>query len=264
MAIKLEMLRVFRVVAERGSLSEAGAILRRTPSAVSMMLSQLEDNVGAPLFETDRKNRLTRLGELILAEAVRATDVFASSTEAIGRLALSSGGTVRVAAVPSVIATLLPPVIASFRAQHAEVRLEISDVDSAAVRRRIRFDEVDIGILTADGDMQADRVAIESDALGIVFRPGGPIARRLASTRAAPSWNLLSREPLIFNPLCSLVANADIARLSATCNLQAANTTALLSFVRRGLGATVLPESVVTTLGSDLGFCRPVDPETRR
>lgn len=264
MAIKLEMLRVFRVVAERGSLAEAASILGRTPSAVSMMLAQFEDNIGAPLFETDRKNRLTRLGELILAETVRATDVFASSLDAIGRLTLSSGGTVRVAAVPSVIATLLPPVITAFRAAHPEVRLEISDVDSAAVRRRIRFDEADIGILTADGDAPGRQVALTRDTLGIVYRPGGPIARAVSGSRGAPSWALLELEPLILNPLCHLVAHAGIARQAAGCNLQAANTTALLCFVRQGLGATILPGSVVRALGGDLGFCRPTDPETQR
>ena len=152
------MLRAFRVVAEQGALSRAAKALRRTPSAVSMTLAQLAAHVGAPLFETDRKNRL---GELILAEAVRATDVFASSTEAIGRLSLSGGGTVRVAAVPSAVATLLPAVIVRFRATHPEVRLEIGDVDSAAVRRRIRFDDADIGILTADADMPGHGIAIE-------------------------------------------------------------------------------------------------------
>ncbi len=155
------MLRAFRVVAEQGALSRAAKALRRTPSAVSMTLAQLAAHVGAPLFETDRKNRLTRLGELILAETVRATDVFASSTEAIGRLSLSGGGTVRVAAVPSAVATLLPAVIVRFRATHPEVRLEIGDVDSAAVRRRIRFDDADIGILTADADMPGHGIAIE-------------------------------------------------------------------------------------------------------
>jgi DNA-binding transcriptional LysR family regulator len=264
MSIKLEMLRVFRVVAERGSLGEAAKILNRTPSALSMMLAQLEDNVGARLFESDRKNRLTRLGELILAEAVRATDVFASSTEAIARLARSSGGTVRVAAVPSAIVTLLPPVIQRFRTAHPEVRLEISDVDSAAVRRRIRFDDADIGILSADGGPQTEGLAIKRDALGIVHDPGGDIARHLAGHDARPSWSLLSREPLILNPLLELIAHADVVRHAAGCNLQAANTTALLSFVRQGLGATVLPESVVHALGRDLGFCVPADPVTHR
>jgi DNA-binding transcriptional LysR family regulator len=264
MAIKLEMLRVFRIVAERGSLSEAAKILRRTPSAISMMLAQLQDNVGAPLFESDRKNRLTPLGELILIEAVRATDVFASSTEAIRRLTHATGGTVRVATVPSVAATLLPPIIATFRALHPDVRLEISDVDSAAVRRRIRFDDADIGILTTDAENAANGIELSSDALGIVYRKDRSIAQALAVPSATPSWALLKLEPLILNPLCNLVDDQDIKKLSAACNLQAANTTALLCFVRQGLGATILPESVANTIGSDLGFCCPADPHTRR
>ena len=57
MALKLEMLRVFQTVAEQGSLSSAAAKLGRTPSAVSMMLSQLEEDIGDRLFESDRCNK---------------------------------------------------------------------------------------------------------------------------------------------------------------------------------------------------------------
>ena len=47
MAIKLEMLRVFRVAAEEGSLADAAGVLGRTPSAVSMMLAQLDEALDA-------------------------------------------------------------------------------------------------------------------------------------------------------------------------------------------------------------------------
>ena len=67
MAIKIEMLRCFRAVADHGSLAEAARTLVRTPSAVSMMLKQFEEHVGAALFESARKSRLTPLGELIHA-----------------------------------------------------------------------------------------------------------------------------------------------------------------------------------------------------
>lgn len=264
MTIKLEMLRVFRVVADRGALAEAAALLGRTPSAVSMTLSQLEDDIGAPLFETDRKNRLTKLGELVLAEAIRATDVFDSSAETIRRLTDSVAGTVRVAAVPSVAATLLPGAIAQFRQSHPEVRLEISDVDSASVRRRVRLDEADIGILTAAVDDPGDGVSIAQDALGIVYREGGGIARALAAGGAGPSWSLLRLEPLIANPLCALVADPHVAEMRAACTLQARNTTALLAFVREGFGATILPEGVAPIIGKGLGFLCPADPAVRR
>ncbi|WP_254703064.1 LysR family transcriptional regulator [Roseovarius sp. THAF8] len=54
------MLRCFLTVAERGNLADAAEALGRTPSAVSMMLRQFEDHIGAPLFEAGRKSRLTR------------------------------------------------------------------------------------------------------------------------------------------------------------------------------------------------------------
>lgn len=263
MAIKLEMLRTFRTVAEQGSLAAASSRLARTPSAVSMTLAQLEEHIGAPLFETDRKNRLTPLGQLVLEESSRATDAFARSVEAIGRHAISTAGTVRIAAVPSATVTILPDVIAAFRRIRPDVRLEISDVDSAAVRRRVKLDAADIGILSAAPDVPTDGNVILQDELGIVCRSDGPISRAAAEAPTI-SWTLLEREPIIANPLCGLVDHFCVKRLLEACNLEARNTTALLSFVRAGLGATILPRSAVQHQPEDLAYLMPMNPPTQR
>ena len=263
MAIKLEMLRTFRIVAEQGSLTAAAALLARTASAVSMTLAQLEEHIGAPLFETDRKNRLTPLGQLVLEESSRATDAFARSVEAIGRHAISTAGTVRIAAVPSAAITVLPEVIAAFRRNRPDVRLEISDVDSATVRRRVKLDAADIGILSATTDDPAGGNVILEDDLPIVCRKDGPIARAAADNPAL-SWKLLEREPIIANPLCHLVDHACVHRLLEACNLEARNTTALLSFVRTGLGATILPRGALQHQPDELAFLMPADPTTQR
>lgn len=261
MVIKLEMLRVFRVVAEKGSLAAAGEVLGRTPSALSMTLAQFEATLGAPLFESDRKNRLSPLGQLVLEESARATDAFARSAEAIRRHAASLAGTVRVAAVPSAVVTVLPQVIRRYRAERPDVRLEISDVDSESVRRRIRLDQADIGIISAAAGEGPDGVAILEDELGIACQPGGPIAT--AAEGCAPSWELLCHEPVIANPLCGLIKHDAVARAVEIGNLEARNTTALLSFVRAGLGATILPRSAVEGR-EGLAFIVPVDPRTGR
>ncbi|WP_420857728.1 LysR family transcriptional regulator [Marivivens marinus] len=263
MSIKLEMLRAFRAVAEQGSLAGAAGRLGRTPSAISMTLSQLEAEVGAPLFETDRKNRLTKVGSLVLEEAVRTTDVFDASRMTIQRLSASIAGTVRIAAVPSAIATILPNAIAHFQKTRPNVRLEISDLDSASVRRRIRLDEADIGILTASDDAQDRGIEIETDPLGILFRVGGQIDRAVQSIGEL-SWNLLGNEPLISNPLCDLVDHPTVRQLRNACNLEARNTTALISFVREGLGATILPQSVRAILPEGLYLICPDDPVALR
>lgn len=262
MTIKLEMLRVFRMVAEKGSLASASDALGRTPSAVSMMLAQLQDDIGAPLFETDRKNRLTPLGQHVLDESARATDAFVRSVDAIRRHASSLAGTVRVAATPSATTMLLPNVIAAFRDERPDVRLEISDVDSQAVRRRVLLDEADIGIISATTD-SSDGVAILEDELGIVCREGGPIAQDVARSISV-SWTVLELEALIANPLCALVQHPMVTNALETCNLSVRNTTALLSFVSAGLGATILPRSALNQQIGQVQFFVPSDPVTQR
>ena len=264
MKIKLDMLRTFCVVAESGTLSGAAKVLRRTPSAISMVLAQLEEHVGAPLFETDRKSRLTPLGQLVLEESQRATDVFEKSAEAIRRHAISSVGIVRIAAVPSATVALLPGVIKVFRTTHPSVRIEISDVDSAAVRRRIQRDEADIGIFSAQPGDLSEGEQILCDDLGIVCSEGGPVHMAHLANEGRSDWSLLSHEPLVANPLCRLVNDPLVQELLSSSTLEARNTTAILSFVRRNLGASILPFDSVRDQPDGVEFFVPADPVTRR
>lgn len=261
MALKLEMLRVFQTVAEQGSLSLAAAKLGRTPSAVSMMLSQLEDHIGDRLFETDRKNRLTPLGLLVLEESRRANDAFSRSAEAIRRHAMSTAGSIRIATVPSATVKLLPAVVALFRQQRPDVRLEISDVDTASVIRRVQYDEADIGIISAETTEAHGGDVILTDDFGIVCHKDLPIAK--AWDAGQRSWDVLGLEAFIANPLCDLVKAPTVRQTLQECNLEAKNTTALLSFVRAGIGATILPESALAA-DPELRFLCPAEHRTKR
>ncbi|MGB3556125.1 MAG: LysR family transcriptional regulator [Jannaschia sp.] len=264
MAIRLEMLRVFRIVAEQGTLAAGARSLGRTPSAISMVLAQLEDHVGAPLFLTGRKNRLTPLGHLVLEESRRAVDVFDGSLEAIGRHAVSTAGTVRIAAVPSATVSLLPTLIKTFARAHPDIRIEISDVDTASVRRRVGRDEADIGILSARPGHASDGELILCDDLGIVCVEGGPVHRAHLANVGASGWGLLEHEPLIANPLCRLVDDPAVIALLVGSALEARNTTAILSFVRHGLGASILPFDAIQSQPDGVEFFVPPDPVYRR
>ncbi|GGA19896.1 LysR family transcriptional regulator [Neptunicoccus cionae] len=264
MSVKLEMLRTFATVAAQGTLSGASAVLGRTPSAISMMLAQFEQEVGAPLFETDRKSRLTPLGQLVLDEARRATEAFDNSVDAIRRHALSTAGIVRIAAVPSATVALLPDVIDAFRKMRPQVRIEISDVDSAAVRARLHRDEADIGIVSARPGDPLEGVRILSDDLGIVCAEDGAIHRAHSDTQGASGWDLLQLEPLISNPLCDLVNDPTVEALRVASVLEARNTTAILSFVRRGFGASILPFDAVRNQPDGVEFFVPAQSPSQR
>ncbi len=263
MAIKLEMLRVFQVVAERGSLSAAADVLGRTPSAISMMLSQLEDHLGGGLFQGDRKNALSPLGALVLEESHRANEAFERSVEAIKRHVISTAGTVRIATVPSATITLLPTIVAQFRQERPDVRLEISDIDTASVLRRVKLDEADIGLISSAPSSTVGGEVVMADPLGIVHSAQGPLANAVQAG-ARPSWDLLALEPLIANPLLNLVDLEHVRARLTSCNLAVRNTTALLAFVRSGIGVTVLPQTALHGQSDGLKFLAPRDPLSLR
>ena len=146
MAIKIEMLRCFVAVARSGNLMEAAQVLGRTPSAVSMMLKQFEAHLGSPLFESNRKSKLTALGDFTLEEALRELTHFERTVESIQTFASSESGFVRVAAVPSVAGAILPMVTREFLSERPNVRIDVRDMDSNAVIRELERERADLGI----------------------------------------------------------------------------------------------------------------------
>ena len=146
MAIKIEMLRCFVAVARSGNLADAADRLYRTPSAVSMMLKQLEGHLGAPLFVSERKSKLTALGAFVLDQAIAELEHFERSVSAIESFARSESGLVRIAAVPSVAEAMLPQVVRRFLRDYPGVWIDIRDMESSAVFRELERERVDLGV----------------------------------------------------------------------------------------------------------------------
>src|SRR4051794_12179305 len=66
--LDLNLLRVFAVVAESGSVTQAAALLYLTQPAVSAALRRLQSSVGAPLFARQGRGLvLTDRGERLLS-----------------------------------------------------------------------------------------------------------------------------------------------------------------------------------------------------
>ncbi|MGB7244471.1 MAG: LysR family transcriptional regulator [Sulfitobacter sp.] len=260
MAIKIEMLRCFAVVAKHGSLSDAADILGRTPSAVSMMLKQFEDHIGAPLFETARKSRLTPLGDMIYEEANRQISHFENTVTVIEGLARSELGYVRLAVTPSVATAILPPVIFEFTRRYPDVRIDIRDMDSAAITRELMRDRADFGIGTLPEIEGMNRSDLFSDAFGVVCRTDHPLAQK----NLGLTWPDVHAHALIANGLCALIKDPDFAPILEKSRLMVPNTTSLLGLVRAGVGITVLPRQAIFGVQEGIVFLPLVDTTARR
>lgn len=260
MAIKLEMLRYFRAAAELGSLSEAANAVGRTPSAVSMMLRQFEDELGAALFETGRKSRLTPLGEAVYTEVRRELDHFDRTVDRITALSRAEMGLVRIAATPSLVAMVLPDIIANFLREYPGVRIDLRDMNSAAVLTALEQDEADIGLATMATAPTLDSSPFLTDRFGLVCRTDHPLAQDWDSL----TWADLAEVDFIDNDLCGLIRSPDFMSIRARSRLSAPNTASLLALVRAGLGVTVLPELVARANPIGVTFLPLADPLARR
>ncbi|WP_428511885.1 LysR family transcriptional regulator [Roseovarius sp.] len=260
MAIKIDMLRCFLTVAERGNLADAAEALGRTPSAVSMMLRQFEDHIGAPLFEAGRKSRLTRLGELIRVEAGRELTHFDSTVAAIEGLSRAEAGHVRLAVTPSVAQMLMPAILHRFAENHPLVRINMRDTDSAAIGHELATGRADIALASLGPQAGFERALLFSDRFGVVCPSDHP----LAADWEALTWADLVDIPFIANGLCHYISDPDFRPILDRATLNVSGTAALLSLVRAGMGVTLLPELTMQDAGADITFLPLVDASIRR
>ncbi len=258
--IKTEMLRVFVQVARARNLSTAAEALGRAPSAVSMTLKQLEEHLGKPLFETERKSRLTPLGAFVLELAEREIAHVDRTRAALADFANARIGDARIACVPSFSVTLLPGLVAAFAKVHPGVRLDIRDLDSGAILRELERERIDVGIVSsAQPNPNLHRTQLTTDAFGLFLRDDHPLA-----ARDRVSWREIGDLALIANPLCDRLDEPGLQVALAAARLRARNTTTLLALVAAGLGVTVLPALVCRDAPPKVVFRPLVHPELTR
>ena len=260
MAIKIEMLRCFSAVVSHGSLADAAESLGRTSSAVSMMLKQFEDHIGAPLFETARKSRLTPLGELIYAEARREVNHFQNTISVIEGLSKSEIGYLRLAVTPSVATSILPAAVTRFVKDHPKVQLDIRDMDSATIVHELSRDRADIGIGTF-GEMDGmNRSPLFTDDFGVVCRKDHVLAREWDDL----TWGDLQGHVFIANGLCQFIQDEDFEPILANSRLMVPNVMSLLALVREDIGITLLPRLALRNHEREFAFLPLVDATARR
>lgn len=127
--MELRQLRCFIVLADELHFGRAAARLHITQPPLSASIRQLEEALGARLFERDSRSvRLTPVGEAFLPEAIRAVAQAKAAHEA--GLALASGkvGHLHIGFTSSMLYRGVPRILHTFEAQHPAVELHLSDM----------------------------------------------------------------------------------------------------------------------------------------
>ena len=144
----LRILRYVDEVARAGSIRKAAEQLNVTASAVNRRIMDLEDELGAVLFERrPRGVRLTAAGEVFVHYLRQQSGDVERMKSQIEDLKGLRRGTVRIACSQALALDFLPREIATFRARHPQVAFEVKVADHEQAMAALAAYEVDLTLV---------------------------------------------------------------------------------------------------------------------
>lgn len=243
----LRHIRAFLAAARIGNFTRAAAELHISQSAFTVQIRQLEDALGVTLFDrSKRRVALTAAGRDVLVPLERVLVDAEAVVVQTRQLTGLRRGIVRIAALPSLAAELLPLTIHEFRQRYPGIMVEIRDVVAESVVESVRREDVDFGVGTR---MRMDREITGSPLLEDRLCAFAPLGHLLAR-RDSVNLRDLVQHPLILTARDSSVRDIlDRALRSEKLLLSPAfevnHMSTAIGLVRAGLGIAVLPEAAV-------------------
>lgn len=153
MAVKLELYRVFKEVAETGNISLAAKNLYLSQSAVSQSIKQLENSLQARLFSrSPRGVSLTGEGQLLYDYVRSALGLLETGEDKLAQAQQLLLGTLAIGASDTVTSWFLTPYLEAFHREYPGIRLKITSGRSQKVLSLLKSGAVDIAFASSPTD----------------------------------------------------------------------------------------------------------------
>jgi DNA-binding transcriptional LysR family regulator len=200
--LELRHLRYFVAIAEEGSFTRAGNLLRVAQPALSRQIRHLETEVGvALLHRSPRGVKLTPAGEAFLVEARRALEHATLAAESARSASGGVGAALRFAHGQLYNMTrVAEELLASFRTAHPDVRVDVTGQPDPETQDALRAGSIDVGcVFLAEWPPQGfeGHALAEISLTGVLLPASHPLAAKsevsLAEMRALP-WLTLEPE----------------------------------------------------------------------
>lgn len=242
--VSLRQLEVFRAIVATGSTLGAARSLDISQSAVSRLLTQLEETLGVQLFWREKGRLIPTQEEKLLFPQIqdlleRALRLRHSAEEI--RRGNSGAVSLRVAFPNSMTLGILPTLVKCFLAEHSEIVIEVMTGPYNSIERMIMDGDVELGFLRLPLQQNAiDTTAVvETDSVCVMTRDH-PLASR--------EW--LSVDDLRHQPLVLLGRqraprrDVDIAffeaGVSPRVTVETHSVSAACGFAAQGIGIAIV------------------------
>lgn len=246
--VSSRQLLAFLEICRHQSFARAAERVHLSPSGISMLVRELEQQVGAKLFErTTRSLTLTDAGRRLVPFAERVVEQLRDLDEAVRGSQAAIRSRLNVAATPIVATSLLPTVIRGFGHSHPHVRVHVADGDVETGRQALLSGEADIGL----GFFVKPAVGLVRDSVRrfrlMCISPPESLTKKPGPSR---TWRSLAGVPLVClppgNPVQALIeTHLPRGRMRREDRTAMNFMGTLIAMVAAGLGHGVVPSFVL-------------------
>ena len=249
-------------VVELESLTKAAEALGYTQSAMSQMITSLENELSLKLINRFRTGtKLTPEGAELYPQIEQLVYQYQAVQEKTREIKGIESGVVRMGAFSSVSTHWLPELLKAFRAQYPGVEFVIHQGDYKTHEEMIKTGAVDFAFVRQDLCTGIETLTLKEDRMLAVLPEGHPYT----SLPEVP-LELLTKEPFIlleegahYEPLEAF----DALNLRPNVQFTMHDDHAIMAMVQEGLGVSILAELML----KDAPYClvvKPTSPPIRR
>lgn len=175
--LDLDTLRTFAVSRELGNLGQAAEQLGRTPSAISLQMKRLQDDLGVPLFRKHGRGlTLTEAGIVALDYARRLLAIHDELVDAMHGAKVA--GNIRIGCTQD-FAPILPAVLSHFSSLYPRMQVELRIEGNAVLADAVEASQIDLAIIIGHETRAAARTIGQVDLVWIASStfalPQGPL-----------------------------------------------------------------------------------------
>ncbi len=236
-------LRTLLAIKQTGSFTAAAAHVHLSHSAISIQMKQLEQQLGAPLFEKNRRPAvLTPTGEEIVEksrEIVGLLDDLKSLADAD-----DTSGRVTLGFVSTTLQTLLPVVLERLRTDFPRLQVSVHSGLSGQLAKRVENRQIDFAFLSApvrDHPM-VRMLEIGAEPLFLVTSKSNTGQIKVADILRQNPFISFSRSTWLGEQIASHLAQRG---LFLEPEIELDSIDAIEYFVARGFGVSILPQRLL-------------------
>jgi DNA-binding transcriptional LysR family regulator len=256
--MELRDLEYFLACVEAGSITRAARKAHVAQPTLSHALARLEAELGVRVLERGARAPLsvTEAGQRLVERARQALGALGALTDDLAEVAAGTRGQLRLVAVQSACANLLPRALAEFSRAHPGIELSVRTLAAEKIAKAVVSGQADLGFVAgapSSALRDVDRELVRREELVALVRKNDPLSKHQVVRLAA-----LAERPLVLVPGATFTGEIihDACReagFAPRVVLTLSSAEALCEVVRAGLALTILPA----------GYLRPSDPELR-